>query len=155
MSTIQNAGMTTDQFGVVPIPTPSPLPAGGADVTSFAAGTNISIFQDSPNQDSAKELIKFLTSDEEQVAINKAYKTLPVVTSVPAAKVGDPAFFQVFQDVLANTAESLPRVPNEGEYETNVGNAVVDLLRQIAGGTKIDEATIMASMEAAQQKMSA
>jgi hypothetical protein len=76
------------------------------------------------------------------------------VTSVPASKIGDPAFFQVFQDVLANTAESLPRVPNEGEYETNVGNAVTDLLRQIAGGTKVDDATIMASMEAAQQKMS-
>ena len=154
MSTIQNAGMTTDQFGVVPIPMPSPLPAGGAEVTSFAAGTNISIFTDSPNQDSAKALIKFLTSDEEQIALNTAYKTLPVVTTVPAAKVGDPAFFQVFQDVLANTAESLPRVPDEGNYETNVGNAVVDLLRQIAGGTKVDEATIMASMEAAQQKMS-
>src|SRR6478672_6514413 len=143
MSTIQNAGMTTDQFGVVPIPTPSPLPAGGADVTSFAAGTNVSIFTDSPNQDSAKALIKFLTSDEEQLAINKAYKTLPVVTSVSAEKVGDPAFFKVFQDVLANTAESLPRVPNEGEYETNVGNAVVDLLRQITAGTKVDEPVIM------------
>jgi multiple sugar transport system substrate-binding protein len=63
LSTIQNAGMTTDQFGVVPIPIPSPLPAGGANVTSFAAGTNVSIFTDSPNQDSAKQLIKFLTSD--------------------------------------------------------------------------------------------
>jgi multiple sugar transport system substrate-binding protein len=154
LSTIQNAGMTTDQFGVVPIPTPSPLPAGGADVTSFAAGTNVSIFTDSPNQDSSKALIKFLTSDDEQLAINKAYGTLPVVKSVPAAEVGDPAFFQVFQDVLANTAESLPRVPNEGEYETNVGNAVTDLLRQITAGTTVDNATIMASMEAAQQKMS-
>jgi len=154
MSTIQNAGMTTDQFGVVPIPMPSPLPDGGAEVTSFAAGTNLSIFTDSPNQDSAKALIKFLTSDAEQLAINKAYKTSPVVTTVKAADVGDPAFFQVFENVLANTAESLPRVPNEGEYETNVGNAVVDLLRQITAGTTVDEATIMASMEAAQQKMS-
>jgi multiple sugar transport system substrate-binding protein len=154
MSTIQNAGMTTDQFGVVPIPTPSPLPEGGADITSFAAGTNVSIFTDSPNQDSSKALVKFLTSDAEQLAINKAYKTLPAVTTVPAAQVGDPAFFEVFEDVLANTSESLPRVPNEGEYETNVGNAVVDLVRQIVGGTAVDEATIMASLEAAQQKMS-
>jgi multiple sugar transport system substrate-binding protein len=154
LSTLANAGMNTDQFGVVPIPTPSPLPAGGADVTSFAAGTNVSIFADSPNQDSAKALIKFLTSDEEQLAINKAYGTLPVVTSVSAGEIGDPAFFKVFQDVLANTAESLPRVPNEGEYETNVGNAVTDLLRQIAGGTKVDDAAIMASMQAAEQKMS-
>ena len=76
------------------------------------------------------------------------------MTTVKAADVGDPAFFQVFENVLANTAESLPRVPNEGEYETNVGNAVVDLLRQITAGTTVDEATIMASMEAAQQKMS-
>jgi multiple sugar transport system substrate-binding protein len=154
MSTIKNAGMTTDQFGVIAIPTPSPLPSGGANVTSFPAGTNVSIFTDSPNQDSAKKLIKFLTSDAEQKVINSAYGTLPIVNTVPPEEVGDPAFTKVFQEVLANTAEPLPRVPNEGEYETNVGNAVNDLLRQIASGTKVDEATIMASMTAAEQKMS-
>lgn len=154
LSTLQNAGMTTEQFGVVPLPAPSPLPEGGANVTSFAAGTNVSIFADSPNQDAAKQLIKFLTTDEAQLAINKAYGTLPVVNTVPAAEIGDPAFFEVFQDVLATSAESLPRVPNEGEYETNVGNAVNDLLRQIVGGTTIDQATIAESMKAAQQKMS-
>lgn len=153
LSVLNNAGMTTDEFGVVPIPAPSPLPPGGANVTSFAAGTNVSIFKDSENQDAAKALIKFLTTDEEQLAINKAYGTLPVVTTVPASKIGDPEFFEVFQKVLSTSSESLPRVPNEGEYETNVGNAVNDLLRQIVSGTKVDEATIKASMTAAQQKM--
>jgi len=154
LSVLKSSGMSSEKFGIVPIPTPSPLPPGGAEITSFAAGTNISIFKDSKNQDSAKALIKFLTTDEEQLAINKAYGTLPIVTTVPASKVGDPALYQVFQDVLAKTAEPLPRVANEGEYETNVGNAVVDLQRQIASGTKVDEAAIKAAMTAAQQKMS-
>jgi multiple sugar transport system substrate-binding protein len=154
LGVLKSSGMDTDKFGIVPIPTPSPLPPGGANITSFAAGTNVSIFKDSKNQDSAKALIKFLTTDDEQLAINKAYGNLPAVTTVPASKIGDPALYQVFQNVLAKTAEPLPRVANEGDYETNVGNAVTDLLRQIASGTKVDDATIKAAMTAAQQKMS-
>ncbi|WP_426323633.1 ABC transporter substrate-binding protein [Microbacterium sp. E-13] len=154
LGVLRNAGMSPDDFGVVPIPAPSPLPKGGENVTSFAAGTNISIFKDSQNQASAKALIKFLTSDEEQLAINKAYGTMPVVNSVPASEIGDPAYYEVFQNVLAESAEALPAVANEGEYETNVGNAVSDLLRQIVSGSEVGADEIGAALTAAEEKMS-
>jgi len=65
-ATLQADGMKSSAYGVVAIPAPSPLPAGGKDVASHVAGINISIFKNTKNQAAALQFVKFMTSPAEQ-----------------------------------------------------------------------------------------
>ena len=78
-NTLQADGMKPSDYGVVAIPAPEPLPAGGKDVASFVAGINLSVFQNTKNKDAALKLVKFLTSPEEQAILDKPFTALPVV----------------------------------------------------------------------------
>jgi len=140
---------------VVPIPTPSPLPAGGKDVASFVAGINLSIFKNTKNQDAALKLLKFLTSPEEQTILDKPFTALPVVKGGTVNFTDNKAEADAFAKVLATKAEPLPLVAAESAFETNVGNAVNGLLAQAATGKDVTNADIKAAMQSAQDKMAA
>jgi multiple sugar transport system substrate-binding protein len=149
-SALAQNGMTPDQYGVVPIPSPT----GGDKIGSFVAGSNISIFKSSKHQEAALELVKFLTSDEEQLTLNKAYGTLPVVKGVEAAAFADdPDKLKVWSEILSDYAKPLPLVSTVSAFQTNVGGAVVALFAKSASGTPISEADIKAALSEAQDKM--
>src|SRR5450631_2891806 len=131
-ATLQADGMKSSAYGVVAIPAPSPLPAGGKDIASHVAGINLSIFKNTKNQDGALKLVKFLTSTEEQAILDKP-----------------------FAAVLATKAAPLPLVPAESEFETNVGNAVNGLLAQAATGKDVTTSEIKAALQQAQDQMAA
>jgi multiple sugar transport system substrate-binding protein len=59
----------------------------------------------------------------------------------------------VFASVLAKRSVPLPLVAAESSYETNVGNAVNQLLAQAASGKAPTDADIKAALQAAQDKM--
>ncbi|WP_422773607.1 ABC transporter substrate-binding protein [Plantactinospora sp. WMMC1484] len=147
------AGMKPEEYGVAPIPIIDPLPPGGRRVTSHVAGINVSVLKATDNRAGALELVKFLTSSEEQRILNKAFGSLPVVKDA----YSDPAFqtplSKVFRDVLANTAAPLPQVPEESRYETTVGGAMRDLFAKVASGQPVGEPEIMAALSRAQQEM--
>ncbi|AVT40902.1 extracellular solute-binding protein [Plantactinospora sp. BB1] len=153
MSLLAAAGMKPDEYGVAPIPIADPLPPGGRRVNSHVAGINVSIFKNTDNRDGALELVKFLTSSEEQRILNKAFGSLPVVKDA----YDDPAFqtplIKVFQDVLGNTAAPLPQVPEESKFETTVGSGMRDLFAKVASGQPVGEPEIAAALEKAQQEM--
>lgn len=152
-NTLQADGMKSSEYGVVPIPTPSPLPAGGKDVASFVAGINLSIFKNSKNQDAALKLVKFLTSAQEQAILDKPFTALPVVKGGTVNFTDDKTEAAAFALVLATKAEPLPLVPSESAFETNVGNAVNGLLAQAATGKDVTTADITKAMQEAQDKM--
>jgi len=152
-NTLQADGMKSSEYGVVPIPTPSPLPAGGKDVASFVAGINLSIFKNTKNQDAALKLVKFLTSVEEQAILDKPFTALPVVKGGTVNFTDNKAEADAFALVLATKAEPLPLVPSESAFETNVGNAVNGLLAQAATGKDVTTADITKAMQEAQDKM--
>ena len=154
-NTLQADGMKSGEYGVVPIPTPSPLPAGGKDVASFVAGINLSIFKNTKNQDAALKLLKFLTSPEEQTILDKPFTALPVVKGGTVNFTDNKAEADAFAKVLATKAEPLPLVAAESAFETNVGNAVNGLLAQAATGKDVTNADIKAAMQSAQDKMAA
>jgi multiple sugar transport system substrate-binding protein len=139
-------------YAVAPLPLISPLPAGGAAVRSFVAGTNIAVFKHTPHPDAALKLVRFLTSTSEQIALNKAYQALPVVTSA----YGDPAFSdpttRVFADILRHSSEPMPMVAGEGKMETVLGGAIGQLWAKAATGT-LNSHAVADALRTAEQHM--
>jgi len=154
-NTLQADGMKSSEYGVVPIPAPSPLPAGGKDIGSHVAGINISIFKNTKNQAAALQFVKFMTSMEEQTILDKPFTALPIVKGGAVNFTDNKAEADAFASVLASKAAPLPQIPAESEFETNVGNAVNGLLAQAATGKDVTTAEIKTALQAAQDKMAA
>jgi multiple sugar transport system substrate-binding protein len=152
---VKQNGMKDSDYGVAPIPLPNPLPAGGQRVTSHVAGINIGVFKNSKNVDGALKLINFLTGPDEQKIINGKFGTLPVAQQA----YSDPRFqtpaTKIFQQVLANTAMTMPMIPEEAQFETLVGNTVKDLIADAAAGKPVTDQTIKDKLAAANKKMQA
>ncbi|GLZ12891.1 sugar ABC transporter substrate-binding protein [Actinomadura sp. NBRC 104425] len=151
----QAVGMKMEDLGVAPIPMPDRFPPGGRKVNSFVAGINLAVFADTGNRDGALKFVRFMTSTEQQVALNKAYGSLPTVKDAYA----DPAFqtehAKVFQQVLSGTAEPMPQVPQESQFETAVGTAMKTMFADIAAGQTVDAATIKGRLAQADQQLAA
>jgi len=138
-SSLKAQNMPADAYGVAPVPFLQTPPAGGKRVNSMVAGINIAVFKHTKNRDAALQFVKFMTSDEEQVALNRTYGSLPSVKTVS----GDQAFQapeqKVLAEVLGSTAAPLPQVAQESQFETLVGTAMKDLFAQVASGGQVTE----------------
>ncbi|GAA3206614.1 sugar ABC transporter substrate-binding protein [Actinocorallia longicatena] len=151
----KNIGMNMDDLGVAPIPLPGTPPANSRKVTSFVAGINMSVFKNTKNKDAALEFVKFMTSAPEQALLNKTYGSLPTVQDA----YSDPAFqtddVKVFQNVLGTTAEPMPQVPQESQFETLVGTAMKTMFADVAAGKTVDAKTIKDQLTQADQQIAA
>lgn len=120
-----------------------PVFEGGKNVQSMVAGTNISVFADSPNVEQSFEFIAHLTSAPEQAALASEFQMLPVVTAAydepQFAESGDDAL-AVRQEIQANASAPFPLVPNIGEIEASVGNAIREAFQAYATGGDPDVA---------------
>lgn len=147
------ASVGFDGYAVAPLPSPATMPPGGAPVQGFVGGTNLAVFADSPATEDALELVRFLTSPEEQVVLNKTFRTLPVVDKA----YDDPAFAdpatQTFREIL-HRSESLPMVPGEAQMEQVLGAAIAGLWGQAATGDAVTDEDIGAALRGAEQQMS-
>jgi multiple sugar transport system substrate-binding protein len=154
-SAFKAQGMAAGEYGVAPVPFPASAPAGGKRVNSMVAGINIAVFKHTKDRDAALRFVQFMTGDAEQVTLNKAYGSLPSVTTVAS----DPAFQaeeqKVLAGVLAQTAAPLPQVPKESQFETLVGTAMKELFADAASGKPVTEQEVREKLSQAQQQMSA
>jgi multiple sugar transport system substrate-binding protein len=154
-SALKSHGMSPDDYGVAPVPFEEPAPAGGKHVNSMVAGINLAVFGNTKHKDAALKFVKFMTSDEEQIALNKTYGSLPTVQGAYA----DPAFqtdvVKVYQQILSTTAAPLPAVPEESQFETLVGTAMKDLFANAASGKPVTTASIKSKLSAANQQVKA
>ncbi|GGQ70793.1 ABC transporter substrate-binding protein [Streptomyces pilosus] len=152
-ATFKTQGMDDDEWGVAPAPVQSGVPGPGKATNSMVAGINMAVFKNTKNIDGAKKFVKFMTSDEEQVVLNKAYGSIPPVKAAQQ----DPAFsapaLAVLRDTLATSATALPQVPEESQFETVVGTAVKELFADAAAGRAVTTASVRAKLEKAQQQM--
>lgn len=146
------AAVGFEDYAVAPLPLVDPLPAGGAPVRGFVGGTNLAIFKDTDRRDDALELVRFLTSDEEQVVLNDTFETLPVVHGA----YDDPAFADpvtaMFGEILGEHSETLPMVTTEGQMEQLLGGAVRDLWAKAATG-EVTDADIASALAEAERQM--
>ncbi|MEU3693383.1 extracellular solute-binding protein [Streptomyces narbonensis] len=147
-------GMTPDEWGVAPAPVPAgTTPGQGKGTNSMVAGINMAVFKNTRNLDGALTFVKYMTSDKEQILLNKAYGSVPPVKSAQQ----DPAFsgpsLTVIRDTLADSAAALPQVPEESQFETVVGTAVKELFADAAAGRPVTTESVKAKLEKAQQQM--
>ena len=146
-------GMSAADIGVAPLPLPSPMPAGGKNVTSMVAGINLAVFKDTKNMSAALKFVKFMTSTPEQESLNATYGSLPTVS----AAYSDPAFntpaVSTFRSILSTTAAPMPEVPQESNFETTVGTAIIHLYTDAATGHTVTGAMISQALSAAQQQL--
>jgi multiple sugar transport system substrate-binding protein len=149
----QAQGMKPEEYGVAPVPFLATPPTGSKRVNSMVAGINMAVFRHSRNLEGAMEFVKFMTSDEEQIKLNKTYGSLPSVKSA----LSDPAFQapeqKVLAQVLGSTAAPLPQVTTESQFETLVGSVMKELFANAANNKPITEAGIRSKLKAAEQRM--
>ncbi|WP_329112356.1 ABC transporter substrate-binding protein [Streptomyces sp. NBC_01353] len=152
-ATFASQGMKEDEWGVAPAPVQSGAPGQGKATNSMAAGINMAVFKNTKNIDGAMKFVKFMTGDEEQKILNKAYGSIPPVSSAQQ----DPAFntpaLAVLRETLATSAAALPQVPEESQFETVVGTAVKELFAEAAAGREVTTESVRAKLEKAQQQM--
>ncbi len=140
-------------MGRRPAPVPSGKPGQGKQTNSMVAGINLAVFKNTKNRDGALKFVKYLTSDEEQIALNKAYGSVPPVKSAQQdAAFADPSL-TVIRDTLSTSAAALPQVPEESQFETVVGTAVKELFADAAAGRPVTTESVRAKLEKAQQQM--
>ncbi|MEU4654760.1 sugar ABC transporter substrate-binding protein [Streptomyces sp. NPDC023723] len=152
---LESQGMAEDAYGIAPVPVQSGTPGTGTGVNSMVAGINLAVFKNTDNLTGATEFVKFMTGDEEQKILNKAYSSIPPVKAAQS----DPAFNTpanaVLKDTLAKSAVALPQVPAESQFETAVGTAIKELFADAAAGRAVTTASVEAKLEKAQQQMPA
>lgn len=151
-NTLVADGIKSDEYGVVAIPAPT---GAAKDTASFVAGINLSIFKNTKNKDGALKFVNFMTSEDEQKIFDKPFAALPVLKGVTPNFTDNTQEAKTFQDILNTKAVPLPLVPNEAAYETNVGNAVVQLTAQAATGKTPSDDDIKAALQKAQDTMAA
>jgi multiple sugar transport system substrate-binding protein len=149
-SSLKSHGMSADAYGVAPVPF---LASGGQKINSMVAGINMAIFSFTKNKDGALKFVKFMTSDEEQIALNKTYGSLPSVKTAGADQAFQAPEQQALQKVLADSAAPLPQVADESQFETLVGTAMKELFADAANGKQITEDAVRQKLSQAQQQV--
>lgn len=151
----KNIGMDMANLGVAPIPLPASAPPNGRKVTSFVAGINMSVFKNTKNPDAALDFVKFMVSAPEQALLNKTYGSLPTVQDAYSDAAFQTDDVKVFQSVLANSAEPMPQVPQESQFETLIGTAMKAMFADVAAGKPVDDAKIRDQLNQADQQIAA
>lgn len=150
--TLQDYHLTAKDYGVAPMPVSTE--AGSKPVASFLGGTNVAIFKSTDNLDGATNLVKFLTSPQEQVALNAAYGTIPPVNDA-RGQAFDTTEAKIARETMASRAIPLPRVPQETQFETLIGTDVVNWLADTATGKQPTAQQISSELKDASAKVSA
>ncbi|HEV7897966.1 MAG TPA: sugar ABC transporter substrate-binding protein [Planosporangium sp.] len=154
-TTLKAHGMNPDDYAVAPVPFEQPTPAGGKKVNSMVAGINLAVFANTKHKDAALKFVTFMTSDEEQRILNKAYWSMPTVQSAYTDAAFQTPQVKVFQETLAGSAAPLPAVPEESQFETLVGAVVKDLFADAASGRPLTDEAIKGKLTAANQQVHA
>ncbi|MEU3830760.1 extracellular solute-binding protein [Streptomyces sp. SID486] len=152
---LKSQGMSEDSYGIAPVPVISGTPGSGTQVNSAVMGINMAVFKNTDNLDGSTRFVKFMTSDEEQKILNKAYSSIPPVKSAQSDAAFSSPATAVLKDTLATSAAALPQVPSESQFETAVGTAVKDLFADAAAGRAVTAESVKAKLQKAQQQMPA
>lgn len=123
-----------DDYGVAPLPTLDPLPAGGEPVRSIVAGTNLAVWGETDQRENALELVDFLTSVDQQVRLNEAFGTLPVVEDAYTDLAFADERLQTVLSVFRDAARPMPAHPDERRMEEVLGGAIAELWTKAAEG---------------------
>jgi multiple sugar transport system substrate-binding protein len=152
-TSLQAQGMRPDEYGVAPMPFLADPYTGGVRVNSMVAGINMAVYKHTRNLTGALDFVQFMTSDKEQIILNKVYGSLPSVRSAYSDAAFRTPEQEVLFQVLNSTAAPLPQVPAESKFETLIGAAMTELFADAAAGRPVTDASIRAKLTTAEGKM--
>ncbi|GAA3726150.1 ABC transporter substrate-binding protein [Salinactinospora qingdaonensis] len=142
-----------EDYEIAQVPMFDPLP--GEPIQSHAAGINISVFNNTDNQEGALQLVEHLTSAEEQTYLAQEFQTLPIANDAYEDEAFQTDSMQTFQTILSEHAAPMPLIPQVGEMETTLGGQIAALFADAATGTEIDEDAVRSVLEEAESQMPA
>lgn len=128
----------------------APLPMGPEKRSTFIGGSNLAVFQTSEHKEEAWELIRYLSSDEAQLAYAQRLGMLPAKKSLiqsqeVAELLGDSAFAEA-----TKYGQTYPSIPQWGPIETALVKHFGEIWNVIADGTKAyNEEVIQKRLDAA------
>jgi ABC-type glycerol-3-phosphate transport system substrate-binding protein len=152
-NTLKSDGMPASEIGIAPVPVQSGAPGQGDSVDSMVAGINLAVFKDSGNMPGAMKFVKFMTSPQEQAALNSTYGSIPPVKAAASSSLFNTPEQGVLRSVLGSSAAPLPQVPKEAQFETVVGAAIKNLFADAAAGKPITTQLVQQQLASAQQQM--
>jgi multiple sugar transport system substrate-binding protein len=145
-------GMKQSEYGVAEMPV---MDGTDTPVMTHVAGINVSIFENSDNKEAAIQFVKFLTSPEEQVRLNTEFNSLPVVQQARENEAFQTEQLATFTSILAENAEPMPLIPEEGQMEQFIGDAVKQLFAQAATRGSVSPEQVRAQLNDANEQMAA
>lgn len=118
----------------------APLPAGPAGQATFIGGSHLTVFAGSKHKDAAWDVIKYLSSDDAQLAYAQASGQLPGKISVMESLSSDPNYKAMVE--ATKYGVSYPAVPQWGPSETALVKYFGNIWDIVAGvtGTYSEEA---------------
>lgn len=156
MSTLEQLGMSSSQYGSASTPVPMPLPAGGEAIHTFPAGINLAVPTSTKHQAAALALVKYMTSPSAQVSVNKTYGTFPPVLAAQQTPQFQTPIYKTLQNSYNNNAKPLPQVASESTMETDLGGAITGLIAKAAtSGAPISTSEIQSALSSAQDQLNA
>jgi multiple sugar transport system substrate-binding protein len=155
VATLAADGMSTSQYGVVPIPAPANAPR---QISSGVNGINISIMKNTKHKAAALAFVKFMTSAYAQKTMAKPFNSIPVITSLAGKTDFAPTqdLINEFSNIYNHRSVPYPLVSAEASFETNVGQAMNQMFAQYATtGKPLTAAQVKALLATAEQKTNA
>ncbi|MFL5442796.1 MAG: ABC transporter substrate-binding protein [Myxococcales bacterium] len=149
---LKAGGMKTSEYEVADVPVTD---GSSTPIMTHVAGINVSVFQNSGHKDAALAFVKFLTSPAQQVSLNTQFGSLPVVKEAQNDQAFDTPNLKTFNRILAEHAEPMPLINEEGQMETFIGDALKQLISRAATKGSVSEAEVKSALTAANQKMAA
>ncbi|QQE77941.1 extracellular solute-binding protein [Alicyclobacillus sp. SO9] len=156
MPQIEADGMKRSQYGVAPLPL---VPYGQQSVSgknkigSFIAGIDIGILKSSKHQTADLKFLKFMTSKQTQITLNKAYGSLPPVKSAENNAAFQTPANKIYLNILKNYAAPTPLIKNEGQMEQSIGKHLKTLLSD-AAQNKLPQSEISNQLKKANAEVS-
>ncbi|MCX7521102.1 sugar ABC transporter substrate-binding protein [Microbacterium sp. STN6] len=151
-ASIKADGMSPDDYGVVALPSPK---NAKAEVATFPAGINLSIFKYTKHLSQALKFVKYMTSEDTQSTLDKPYAALPVLAGAKASFTDNADEAKVFLDAYNNKSKPLPQVATEGSFESTIGKGLSQEFATIATGGTVSDADIKAMLKTAQEQVEA
>jgi multiple sugar transport system substrate-binding protein len=149
---LKSDGMKESDYGVADVPV---FDGTSTPVMTHVAGINISVFKNTKNKDAALKFVKFMTSPQEQVTLNTTFGSLPVVKQAQSNPKFSSPNLKTFNSILADHAEPMPLIDQEGQMETIVGGAVKQLFATAATKGSVSASQVQSALSEANQKMAA
>jgi multiple sugar transport system substrate-binding protein len=147
---LKSEGMAKSEYGIAEVPV---VDGSTTPIMTHVAGINVSVFTNTKEKDAALQFVKFLTSPDEQVTLNQSFGSLPVVTAAQSNEAFSTENLKTFNGILAEHAEPMPLIPEEGQMETFIGTALKGLVAKAATKGAVSDADVKAALKDANEKM--